>query len=47
MWNLKYGTNEHIYEMETDSHREQTVAAKGERVNQEFGVSRPKLFNLE
>ena len=31
MWNLKYGTNEYIYETETDlQHREQTWVAQGE-----------------
>ena len=37
MWNLKYNTNEHIYERETDSrHRKQDIenkrmVTKGER----------------
>ena len=29
MWNLKYNTNEHIYETETDSHREETCSYQG------------------
>ena len=29
MWNLKYGTNEPIYETETDRHREQTCGCQG------------------
>ena len=29
MWNLKYGTNEPIYKIETDSYREQTCGSKG------------------
>ena len=28
MWNLKYDTNELIYETETDSHREQTCGCQ-------------------
>ena len=30
MWNLKYDTNELIYETETDRHREQTCGCQGE-----------------
>ena len=30
MWHLKYGTNEPIYETETDRHREQTCGCQGE-----------------
>ena len=31
MWNLKYSTNELIYQTETDyRHRKQTMASKGE-----------------
>ena len=29
MWNLKCGTNAYIYETEIDSHRQQTLLAKG------------------
>ena len=29
MWNLKYDTNEFIYETETDSQREQTGGGQG------------------
>ena len=29
MWNLNYDTDEHICEIETDSHREEPVLAKG------------------
>lgn len=28
-WNLKHNTNEHIYETETDSHREETCSYQG------------------
>ena len=31
MWNLKYDTNEHIYETETDSHRKNLMFTKGEK----------------
>ena len=49
MWNLKYDTNEHIYETETDSQREQTCGCKGGGGNGggkdwEFGISRCKLL---
>ena len=48
IWNLKYNTNELIYESETDSHIEnRLVAAKGGeqgRVGWEFGTSRCKLL---
>ena len=46
MWNLKYDTNETVYETETDSHREnRLVVAEGEgwgRGGGEAGVSRCK-----
>ena len=29
MWNLKYGTNEPIHEIETDTHRVQTCGGQG------------------
>ena len=29
MWNVKYDTNEHIYETETDSQTEQTCGCQG------------------
>ena len=50
MWNLKYYTNELIYETETDSrHRKKNLwlpKGKSERggINLEFGMSRYKLF---
>ena len=34
MWNVKYSTNEPIYETETDSHREQTCGCQGGRVGE-------------
>ena len=47
MWNLKYDTNELIYEAETDSHREQTCGCQGggvwEGIDWEFGVSRCRM----
>ena len=48
MWNLKYDTNELIYETEIDSHTEnRLVVAKekggGRRMPREFRVSRCKL----
>ena len=52
MWNLKYDTNEHIYETETDSQTEhRPVVAKGEGggggVDWEFGISRHKALYTE
>ena len=50
MWNLKYGTNETIYKIETDSQREKTYGCQGRgrnRMDWEFGVSRYKLLHLE
>ena len=50
MWNLKYDTNELIYEIETDSHREQTCTCQGwgqRGMNWDFGVSRCKLLYIE
>ena len=49
MWNLKYDTNEPIYETETESQTEnRLVVAKGEEVGGgmqwEIGVSRWKLL---
>ena len=29
IWSIKYNTNEHIYETETDSNREQTCGCQG------------------
>ena len=37
-WNLKYDTNEHIYEAETDT-ESRLVVAKGERVGEEWAES--------
>ena len=52
MWNLKYDTNEHVYEIETDSQtREQTCGSQVEQgrrgIDLEFGVGRCKLLHLE
>ena len=51
MWNLKYDTNELIYETETDSDIEnRLVVAKGEGgeggKDSEFGISRCKLLYI-
>ena len=48
MWNLKYNTNEHIYETETDSQTQRTDLwlTKGKRSggeDWEFGISKCKL----
>ena len=49
MWNLKYGTNDPRYRIETDSTdmENRVVVAKGERggsgIAWEFGISRCKL----
>ena len=37
MWNLKYDTNELIYETETDIEN-RLVVAKGEGIVREFGI---------
>ena len=51
MWNLKYGTNEPIYESETDSDRENRLVSRGpvgkEGVDWDFWVSRCKLLHVE
>ena len=52
MWNLKYDTNELIYETETDSDIEdRRVVAKGVEggrgMDWEFGISRCKLVYIE
>ena len=50
MWNLKYDTNEPIYETETDSDIENRfVVAKGVGGGMEWeaGVSRCKLLDIE
>ena len=50
MWNLKYDTNELIYETETDSQTERRlVVAKGGGAGRgwEFGISRCKLLSRE
>ena len=52
MWNLKYGTNEPIYKIETSSDREnRLVIAKGvwggSGMEWEFGVSTGKLLYLK
>ena len=52
MWNLKYDTNEPVYETETDSDIEnRLVVTKGEggrgRKDWECGISRCKLLHTE
>ena len=52
MWNLKYDTNEPIYEAERDSQTEiRLVVVQGEQgwggVDWEFGVNRCKLLYIE
>ena len=53
MWNLKYDTNEPIYETETESQtiEDRLLVAKGEGGGRgkdwEFGISRCKLFYIE
>ena len=52
MWNLKYDTNEPIYETEqTHRHREQNCGCQGEvgwrGMGWKFGVSRCKLIYIE
>ena len=48
IWNLKCDINEHIYETERDSHREQTCGCQGGwgggGKDWEFGVRRGKLL---
>ena len=53
MWNLKYDTNELIYETETDSYRGQTCGYQGaggedgKGMDQKFKSSRYKLLYKE
>ena len=52
MWNLRYETDEHVYETETESWRQtKWVVAKKEEVGWrdgvEVGVSRRKLLYIE
>ena len=49
MWNLKYDTNELIYETDTDSDTEnRLVVAEGEGgMDWEFGISRYKLLYID
>ena len=52
MWNLKYGTNEPIYEMETESWEQRTDLwlpwwGGGAQDGWEFGVNRYKLLHIE
>ena len=50
MWNLKYGTDEPIYETETDTQtwRTDLWLPRGRTgMDWEFGVSRYKLLHLE
>ena len=49
MWNLKYDTNELIYEKETDSQTESRLVVVGGRrggrvVDWDFGISRRRLI---
>ena len=50
MWNLKYDTNELIYETETDLQRTDSWLASGEEgrgeIGWEFGISRGKLLYI-
>ena len=52
MWNLKYNTNEHIYETETDSQTWRTdlwlPRGRGEGGGKDwkFGISRCKLLSI-
>ena len=50
MWNLKNGTNEHIYKRETDSQTRKTISwlSKGSgRVNKEFGINGYTLLYIK
>ena len=48
MLNIKYDTNELIYETETDSQTEKRHAvANGGGMNWEFGISRCELLHIE
>ena len=53
MWNLKYDTNELIYEIETDSQTWKTNSwlpkgkGGGGMVNSEFGISRYKVLYIK
>ena len=51
MWNLNYGTNEPIYQKQTQRHREQMCGCQrrgeGSGMDWEFGDHRCKLFHLE
>ena len=53
MWNLKYDTNELIYETETDSLTQEAdlwlprELEGGREMNWEFGISRCKLLHTE
>ena len=48
MWNLKYDTNELIYETEIDSQTESRLVVARERgLDWEFGISRYKLLYIE
>ena len=52
MFNLKYNTNEHIYETETHRPGEQTCRCRGERstgwgMDLEFGTNSYKLLHIE
>ena len=49
MWNLKYDTNELIYETETDSQTCELPRGRGGRggLGWQFGISRCKLLYIE
>ena len=51
MWNLKYDTNEPIYEAETDRYREQICGCQGGggggAMDRGFGISKCKLLHIE
>ena len=51
MWNLKYDTNQHIYETETDSQTEHRLVVARREVarlgkNWELGISRCKRYYI-
>ena len=53
MWNLKYSTNEHIYDTKTDSQTQRTdlwlprrKGGDGGRMDWDLGISRCKLLSI-
>ena len=47
MWNLKYHTNDLIYETETDSGIENRLVVARGGMDGEFGISRGKLISID